>query len=318
MKISVIIPLYNKGKHIQRAIDSVLAQTVPFHELIVIDDGSTDDGPLYVMEYANSSILLVRQENAGVSAARNKGIEKATGEMVAFLDADDAYAPDFLETIIRIRTNFPECGAYATSYSLKRGESNSVGPFYGIPVGVWEGIVPHYFKSVAIGEPIIFSSAVAIPKTVFQVCGTFAVGEKMGEDQECWLRIALVYPVAFSSHIGSFYYLDAENRATNRNLACGGYKLVTTAFDAIKCGLLSDSDVFYLREFANRHLLISAWHCVLSGQPRKARHYLRQCKTELYRGRKFWCMAWACIPSVIALKIKEYVQRRRRRFQCER
>jgi len=96
--VSVIIPLYNKEKYIERALSSVLAQTYPPLEIIVIDDGSTDNGPEKVIALNNPMITLVRQENRGPGAARNAGLAIARGKYIAFLDADDEWYPLFLET----------------------------------------------------------------------------------------------------------------------------------------------------------------------------------------------------------------------------
>lgn len=95
--VSVVIPLYNKGKYIDRALSSVLAQTRQPLEIIVVDDGSTDDGPERVLNFTDPKITLIRQENKGPGASRNAGLAKARGKYIAFLDADDEWLPTFLE-----------------------------------------------------------------------------------------------------------------------------------------------------------------------------------------------------------------------------
>ncbi|NIA10441.1 MAG: glycosyltransferase, partial [Nitrospiraceae bacterium] len=117
-KVSAVIPLYNKAPYIQRALRSVLAQIFQDFEIIVIDDGSTDDGAQIVKSIPDKRIRLIQQENAGVSAARNRGIKEAKGDLIAFLDADDAWKSEFLETILRLKKKFPEAGAYATAYEM--------------------------------------------------------------------------------------------------------------------------------------------------------------------------------------------------------
>lgn len=98
--VSVVIPLYNKGKHIERALSSVMSQTVHAFEIIVVDDGSTDDGPERVLNLNNPQVTLIRQGNRGPGAARNAGLARARGKYIAFLDADDEWMPSFLETCL--------------------------------------------------------------------------------------------------------------------------------------------------------------------------------------------------------------------------
>src|SRR5437867_3735627 len=101
MRVSVIIPLFNKAPYIARALTSVAAQTNRDFDVMVIDDGSTDDGPRIVEAFNDLPIRLINQKNAGPGAARNRGLELAQGELVAFLDADDEWLPNYLSESIR-------------------------------------------------------------------------------------------------------------------------------------------------------------------------------------------------------------------------
>ena len=105
---SVIIPLYNKGNLVRRAIDSVLSQSLSDFEVIVVDDGSTDDSAYYVKGYADSRIRYYYKTNGGVSAARNYGIRQATGEWILFLDADDELAAGAMQTFASMIGQYPE------------------------------------------------------------------------------------------------------------------------------------------------------------------------------------------------------------------
>jgi len=120
MNISVVIPLYNKARHIRRALSSVLAQTAPCFELVVVDDGSTDGSADVVRSISDSRLRLVVQPNGGECAARNRGIRETSGELIAFLDADDEWLPEFLSTVMRLYDQCPQAGAYATAYRCVR------------------------------------------------------------------------------------------------------------------------------------------------------------------------------------------------------
>ncbi len=113
---SVIIPLYNKATTVERAIRSVLKQTVQDFEIIVVNDGSTDRGPIVVSAINDPRIRLIHQSNAGVSAARNRGIAESKYDLIAFLDADDEWLPEFLETIHQLVRLHPNCVVYAPRY----------------------------------------------------------------------------------------------------------------------------------------------------------------------------------------------------------
>ena len=114
-RASVVIPAYNYGRYLADAVDSVLSQTVPPHEVIVVDDGSTDDTPAVAARYTGR-IQYLRRANAGVSAARNAGIAAATGDWLALLDADDAWEPTFLEAVRPVCLQEPRPALVFTDY----------------------------------------------------------------------------------------------------------------------------------------------------------------------------------------------------------
>jgi glycosyltransferase involved in cell wall biosynthesis len=181
--ISIVIPLYNKEIEVSRAIKSVLNQTVQDFELIVVNDGSTDKGPDVVRAINDPRIRMINEENGGVSAARNRGIKETRSELIAFLDADDEWMPSFLETIFRLRRNYPSCSVFATNYLYGHINGSFTPPIIReLPGFPWEGIFKNYFKVASKSNPPIWSSAVALTKKAITSIGGFPVGITFGED----------------------------------------------------------------------------------------------------------------------------------------
>ena len=206
--ISVIIPLYNKAGSIAQALDSVLAQEYQDFEIVVVDDGSTDGGASVVENYGDARIRLVRQENAGVSAARNKGIEEARGEYVAFLDADDVWMPGFLSEIAALQREFPQCRAQATNYVFNSNGVKSPTILRKIPFsGEW-GVLTNYFEVASCSHPPVWTSAVCIERTLLQEFGGFPVGIKSGEDLLTWARVAVRTDWAYSMREMALYNVE--------------------------------------------------------------------------------------------------------------
>jgi glycosyltransferase involved in cell wall biosynthesis len=198
-KISVVMPLYNKERDVSRAIDSVRSQTVKDFELIVVNDGSTDKGPDVVRACEDQRIRIIDQANEGVSAARNKGIAEANTDLIAFLDADDEWKPDFLATIFRLKNDFPACSIYATNYlySLPDGSKRPT-ILRDLPANFHEGIILDYFAIASRSDPPLCSSAVAVIKTALTSVDGFPVGISAGEDLLTWARLAVRYDIAYS------------------------------------------------------------------------------------------------------------------------
>lgn len=283
-RISVVIPLYNKGAYISRAIDSVLGQTEQDFEIIIVDDASTDNGVDIVRQYTDLRIQLIHKDTPGDGghAARNAGIRKASASLIAFLDADDAWKPQFLETVLRLRNNYPDAGAYATAYEIIKPGGRRVMPnFKAVPKYPWEGIISNYFKS-SLGDPLVWTSAIIIPKHIFNTVGYFPEGEKLGGDLDMWLRIAVKYKIAFSRNVCATYFTDASNRICNQKYALDEYRLVNTINIMIKQKIINKSDLEYIQEYRNKYILEAAKGNLLAGNISKARSLLKNCNTKYF------------------------------------
>jgi glycosyltransferase involved in cell wall biosynthesis len=183
----------------------------------VVDDGSTDNGPAIVQSINDPRIKLILQVNSGAAAARNRGIKEASFDLISFLDADDEWKPHYLEIIRGMIRRFPEAGMYSTAYEVVNEKGKKYFPKYrSIPDFPWEGIIPSYFRSATSAWGPVWTSCVTLPKYVFDQCGDFPVSFIRGQDRDMWDRVALRFPVAFSTMISATYYLNASNRYLNK------------------------------------------------------------------------------------------------------
>jgi len=298
--ISVVIPLYNKRPYIARALNSVLAQTFQDFEVIVVDDGSTDGGGEMVGGFGDPRIRLIRQENRGVSAARNRGIEAARAELVAFLDADDEWMPRHLEALLRLRDKYPQAGAYGTACLLQENDSTAwVPPFSAeIPPEPWEGLLSSYFRDAIRGSPPISSSIVAVPRCVLDEMGGFDTDAWYGEDVDLWGRIALKYPIAFTWDGMGIYHKEAANRACDMKEPIREHVFVASARNALQAGEVPPELKEDLLEYVASRQIQVACRNLEAGRPDLARANLKHCKTRHLRRSRYLALFRAYAPGV--------------------
>ncbi len=313
MYFTVVIPLYNKERHIGRAIESVISQTYQNFEIIVVDDGSIDNSVKDVIRIKekDSRVRLIKQQNSGVSSARNRGIEEAKFEYIGFLDADDMWRPNFLESIKKIIEEYPKAGAYATSYGINN-ENGILVPslnFYSFEEK-WYGIVDDYFK-YAIKAPLITASSVVIPKAVFNEIGKFPVGIKRGEDLDMWRRIALKYDIVYLNEICAIYFHDADNRACKRKSM-----LIDSIVNHSEDILLQNKELGryspYFEEYMIKNIITKARYLIDEGKAKEARKLLNKYKyTKLNKKylTKMYILSW--IPN----SIKELIYKMKDRLR---
>jgi len=315
-KFSVIIPLYNKGPHIARAIESNLQQTIQNFEIIVIDDHSRDGGPAIVRSYDDPRISLIEQDHRGVSYTRNHGVSLATTDYIAFLDADDEWMPHHLETILRLIENYPEAGMFTTAYKNQNAEGKIQWAIYKcIPDAPWEGLLPDYFRSCAIGDYPVNSSVVVIPKKIFNEMGGFVEGYWYAEDADLFGKIALKYPVAFSWEFGAIYHEEALNRACDREYPCNYEEpFVKFARAALLKGEVRPDLVDSVNEFITRREMHRAYCNLHDGNLKTAYSILKQCTTKLRNNEKkklliqikLNLLMLATLPSPVYLLIRDF------------
>ena len=208
VKVSAIIPLFNKAPYVARALDSVLAQTYADLEVIVVDDGSTDGGGEIVAKYDDSRVTLVVQENAGECAARNRGVQESQAEWVAFLDADDVWLPEFLERTMKVvEANCNVAAVFTNMFTS--GEKDALFLTKPHPGGV----LADYFQFFVENEGRAMSSSSAvIRKRVLLEAGGFPDGVRHGGDIDTWMRLAWLGNMAYVPEVLAVYHTEAADR----------------------------------------------------------------------------------------------------------
>jgi glycosyltransferase involved in cell wall biosynthesis len=194
--VSVVIPAYNRAPYLARALRSVLSQTRPPAEVIVVDDGSKDNTAQVVREFA-PAVRYFYQDNAGVSNARNRGIREAKEEWIAFLDSDDEWYPHKLETQFDILGQYPHLRWCACNFHIVTGNHvRESGPgFRNRRELARYGFFPNALRA-ARRDVLFHTSGVVIHRTVFDRVGGFDPAMSIAEDNDLWWRIALAFPTA--------------------------------------------------------------------------------------------------------------------------
>jgi glycosyltransferase involved in cell wall biosynthesis len=179
--VSVIIPAYNQGRFVAAAIESVLRQSLQAFEVIVVDDGSTDDTAAVVAGIKDPRVRCVRQSNRGLSAARNTGIRNSAGEFLSFLDSDDLFLPGKLEWLVAALKASPDGGIAAGQAVPIDEEGNRLGRPFETPL-------PDDAPRLLLGNPLHVGSVV-VRKTWQERVGFFDESLRSYEDWDMWLRL---------------------------------------------------------------------------------------------------------------------------------
>jgi glycosyltransferase involved in cell wall biosynthesis len=196
LTVSVVIPAYNADKYIEESINSVITQTYPIMEIIIVNDGSTDNTKsiLNKYEFLYENVTCIHQDNMGLSNARNSGIKKSAGDFIAFLDSDDLWEDNKIELQVELFLSHPELGLVYSGYKLCDENSNT-----------YEGHITNPKVSgdvlnALLSEGNLISgsgSSVLIRQEVFDDVGMFDSNLAFAEDLDMWIRISEKYKVDF-------------------------------------------------------------------------------------------------------------------------
>ena len=206
--VSVIIPAYNQSQFIGFAIESVLNQTYPAWECIIVDDGSTDQTSSIIQKYQNPKIIYIYQDNAGLSAARNTGIRASKGEYLSFLDSDDGFTPKKLELLMQCFLEDPQLG-------LAAGNAGLIDEF-SLPIDrSFKSQLPGELQNLLLGNPLHVGS-VLLKRDWQQKIGFFDETLRSYEDWDFWLRLALAGTKMISiNDVVSYYRFHTAQMTRN-------------------------------------------------------------------------------------------------------
>lgn len=275
--ISVIIPLYNKERQIERTLRSLQLQTFRHFEVIIVDDGSTDKSVEKAKQATGLSIHIIRQRNAGVSAARNTGINHAKYDLIAFLDADDEWKPQYLETQYSLYQRYPDCSVYACNYEFEdlRGKVTS-SIIRGIPFSTQDGILSNYFAVACYSHPPICSISVMVKKSAIGSIGGFPTDIRSGEDLLTWARLACRYKIAYCRQALAIFHVEGYDFSEKP-------KRFPAEPDNVSKELEKLADTFsvpYIKKY------IALWHKMRSSIYMRL-HYRRKSITEALKALKY-------------------------------
>lgn len=203
-RVSVVIPTYNRGHYLRETLDSVFYQTYRDIEIIVVDDGSTENTPEFIKEYLDR-IIYIYKENGGQGSARNVGINRAKGEYIAFLDSDDLWLPQKIKIQVEYMDKHPEYGMIFSKCEFI-DEMNKV-------IGEWECPDDTSFDSLLMRGNTIMVPTVMVRREVFDVAGLFDERRELigVEDYDMWLRIGFQYKIGFLDAILARYRFHGGN-----------------------------------------------------------------------------------------------------------
>lgn len=264
--VSTVIPTFNRGWSICRAVKSVLCQDYPNIEIIVVDDGSDDDTEEKLAPYTDR-IRVLKQKNKGVSAARNAGIKAAFGDLIAFLDSDDLWESDKISKQTAFFTEHPEAFICQTEEIWIRN---------GIRVNPSQ---KHKKPSGMIFEPslhlcLVSPSAVMMKPRLFQEKGLFDEILPACEDYDLWLRVSVDTPVHLIDHPGTIKH-GGHNDQLSKKHSLDRYRIYAIE-KLLQSNVLSDRQKQEALKVMKQKCLIYGNGCIKRGKTEEGRHYLQK------------------------------------------
>lgn len=204
IRFSVVTAVYNKEKYIAATLNSVLTQSFQDFEIVILNDGSTDNSEAEILKFKDPRIRYFSEENQGAGAARNFVVKKAAYDYIALLDADDLWLPFYLEEQSKMISKFPNESVFATRIDIEKRGKIFPSEYSIADLKMNENRVVNFFAASSINS-ILTSSSTVIHKRVFEKIGLYNPTIKSGQDTDLWIRIGLEYSVVFLNKTCAVY-----------------------------------------------------------------------------------------------------------------
>jgi glycosyltransferase involved in cell wall biosynthesis len=302
-KVSIVIPTYNCLDYLPKAIGSVLQQTHQDIELIIIDDNSNDGTSTYLASIDDERIITLSTLGVGAPQARNLGIEKASGEFIAFLDADDFWFPEKIERQLEFHQRYPEMAMSFTNYEHLTEDYEVIVDCF----SYWSQFQNREEQFINIDNPLEFiiennvigTSTVMVKADVFSQTDSFNADIKYGEDWELWLRMSENHQIGVLNSVEVGYLMRATSVTQTedlklRNLASietilqryqnnsQRWNLPQSSFKVAKARILEGYADYYRGLQQNRQAIVYSFRSlVMAPQKRTLRHLIGDCKSFL-------------------------------------
>lgn len=214
---SIIIPLYNKERYISTTLNTVLNQSFQDFEIVIVNDGSTDQSVSVINTFTDKRIQLIHQKNQGVSVARNTAVKSSKGTYIATLDGDDLWKENHLEELKKCIMLFKNAVLYCNNYEIKRHDGFVTAAKFNFDYNSECLIVPDFFEANIINY-IPHSSSVAFKKDIFFKIGAYNTQLHTGQDIDLWIRFGLHGVIAFNPTVTMLYNFFDPNSLSNSKL----------------------------------------------------------------------------------------------------